>query len=186
MIVITGAAGFIGSCLIGKLNAEGFADIVAVDDFSNPDKNPNLAGKTLSQQVDRAHFFDWLATHEKQVQFIFHLGARTDTAEMNENIFHELNYSYSQKVWEACIAYGLPLIYASSGATYGLGEYGYADEHALTSCLQPLNPYGRSKNDFDKWALQQERQPYFWAGSSSFARTTLTLSTGSKCGILYM
>lgn len=168
MIIITGAAGFIGSCMIGKLNREGYHDIVAVDDFSNPDKTANLANKVISQKVERAQFFSWLPKYEKGVQFIFHLGARTDTAEMNQNIFDDLNLDFSKKVWEACVTYGLPLIYASSGATYGLGELGYKDDHNLVDQLSPLNPYGESKNEFDKWAIKQDQQPYFWAGIKFF------------------
>ena len=168
MIVVTGGAGFIGSCLIGKLNREGFEDIVAVDDFSDEKKLPNLSNKSLTEKIDRLAFFDWLHDNEKLVQFVFHLGARTDTAEMNENIFRELNLEYSQNIWRACINYGLPLIYASSGATYGLGEHGYSDDHSMVQRLNPLNPYGRSKNDFDKWVLKQEAHPFFWTGIKFF------------------
>lgn len=168
MIIITGAAGFIGSCMIGKLNREGYRDIIAVDDFSNPDKAANLANKVISQKVERAQFFSWLPKYEKGVQFIFHLGARTDTAEMNQNIFDDLNLAFSKKIWEACVTYGLPLIYASSGATYGLGELGYKDDHNLVDQLNPLNPYGESKNEFDKWVIKQDQQPYFWAGIKFF------------------
>ncbi len=168
MIVVTGAAGFIGSCLVSKLNAEGFFDVVAVDDFSRPEKNKNLEGKTLSQKVDRRDFFTWLDANEKLVQFIFHIGARTDTTEFDKKIFDELNVDYSKAVWERCVRYGIALVYASSAATYGLGEQGYKDDHARIPLLKPLNPYGDSKNDFDKWALAQPEQPYFWAGLKFF------------------
>jgi len=76
--------------------------------------------------------------------------------------------NYSKKIWNQCIEYGIPLVYASSGATYGLGEHGYSDSHEIVEKLKPLNPYGDSKNDFDKWALKQEREPYFWAGLKFF------------------
>ena len=168
MIVVTGAAGFIGSCLIGELLRDGWADIVAVDDFSRADKAPNLEGKKLTAKVDRKEFLHWLDRNEKLVQFIFHLGARTDTTEFDRRIFDELNVKYSQDVWERCVKYGIPLVYASSGATYGEGELGYSDDHDLPFKLKPLNPYGESKNDFDKWALSQERKPYFWAGLKFF------------------
>ena len=168
MIVVTGAAGFIGSALVGELLRNGWQDIVAVDNFSRADKAPNLEGKKLTARVDRKEFLAWLDTNEKLVQFIFHLGARTDTTEFDRAVFDELNLHYSQEVWDRCVKYGLPLVYASSGATYGAGEFGYADDEDLPFNLKPLNPYGESKNDFDKWALNQERKPYFWAGLKFF------------------
>lgn len=168
MIIVTGAAGFIGSCLVSRLNKEGFNDIVVVDDFSSPEKLKNLQGKTFSKQVHRDAFIAWLAENEKFVQFVFHIGARTDTTEFDRDIFDRLNLNYTKAVWNACVQYGLPLVYASSAATYGLGEHGYSDDHEVVSKLKPLNPYGDSKNDFDKWALQQEKQPYFWAGLKFF------------------
>jgi ADP-L-glycero-D-manno-heptose 6-epimerase len=169
MIIVTGAAGFIGSALVGELLRQGWQDIVAVDDFSRADKEPNLAGKTLSAKVDRKDFFTWLDANEKLVQFIFHLGARTDTTEFNGAIFDELNLHYSQRMWEACVKYGIPLVYASSAATYGDGDLGYSDQDdTLPYQLKPLNPYGDSKNDFDKWALAQAEKPYFWAGLKFF------------------
>lgn len=168
MIVVTGAVGFIGSCLISRLNEDNFNYIVAVDDFSNPTKNVNLEGKKIKERVDRKDFFLWLEQNHQLVEFIFHLGARTDTTEFDEKIFLELNLNYSKKMWNACHDYQIPLIYASSGATYGSGELGYDDSETLINQLQPLNPYGVSKNDFDKWAIQQEKKPFFWAGLKFF------------------
>ncbi|MFB6257248.1 MAG: ADP-glyceromanno-heptose 6-epimerase [Flavobacteriales bacterium] len=169
MIVVTGAAGFIGSCLVSRLNEEGFYDIVAVDDHEGrPDKAPNLVGKSLEAKLDRNEFFDWLERNENQVQFIFHFGARTDTGETDEGIFQELNIDFSKKVWECCVRFGLPLVYASSAATYGKGEKGFRDEHRVVEELDPLNAYGRSKNTFDRWAVQQEDAPFFWAGLKFF------------------
>jgi ADP-L-glycero-D-manno-heptose 6-epimerase len=168
MIVVTGAAGFIGSCLVSKLNQEGFEDIVVVDNFSNPDKNKNLEGKKITAKVERNEFFSWLEENQKLVQFIFHIGARTDTTEFDVSVFDELNIGYTKQMWKACVKHGLPLVYASSAATYGLGEYGYDDSHEVIDKLKPLNPYGDSKNDFDKWALAQEEKPYFWVGLKFF------------------
>lgn len=169
MIIVTGAAGFIGSALIGELLRQGWQDIVAVDDFSRGDKAPNLAGKKLSARIERSAFFEWLDANEKLVQFIFHLGARTDTTEFNKAVFDELNVRYSQRMWEACVRYGIPLVYASSAATYGGGELGYSDaDETLPFRLKPLNPYGESKNEFDRWALSQGRKPFFWAGLKFF------------------
>ncbi|MCX6351281.1 MAG: ADP-glyceromanno-heptose 6-epimerase [Bacteroidetes bacterium] len=168
MIVITGAAGFIGSCLVSRLNEDGFNDLILVDDFSNPTKNKNLEGKKFTAQIDRENFFTWLAAKEHLVQFVFHLGARTDTTEFNVELLNHLNLDYTKKVWQACIEYGLPLVYASSAATYGGGEFGYDDSHSLPEKLQPLNPYGISKNEFDKWALAQTATPYYWVGLKFF------------------
>ncbi|NUM51465.1 MAG: ADP-glyceromanno-heptose 6-epimerase [Flavobacteriales bacterium] len=167
MIVVTGAAGFVGSCLISLLNQQGYKDVVAVDDFSSETKNKNFENKRLTAKIHRNDFFRWLDENEKFVQFIFHIGARTDTTEFDVSIFNTLNLEYSKKVWEKCVQYGLPLVYASSAATYGMGEHGYSD-NLSPSVLKPLNPYGHSKNDFDKWALEQERKPYFWAGLKFF------------------
>ncbi len=168
MIVVTGAAGFIGSCLVRKLNDERFFDVVVVDDFSNNEKAPNLEGKRFSAKVHRDEFATWLKQNHRFVQFVFHIGARTDTTEMSTEIFDRLNLNYTKTVWNLCIEYGLPLVYASSAATYGAGELGYDDDESLIPKLKPLNPYGVSKNEFDKWALKEEKSPYFWAGLKFF------------------
>jgi ADP-L-glycero-D-manno-heptose 6-epimerase len=168
MIVVTGAAGFISSCLVGELNRLGHFDIVVVDDFSRPDKSPNLEGKTLMAKISRTNFFSWAKDFAKEIDFVFHLGARTDTTEFDVRIFDELNVKYSQDMWTFCTENEIPLVYASSGATYGIGENGYSDNHEIVGKLKPLNPYGDSKNNFDKWALQQTKTPPFWAGLKFF------------------
>ncbi|MBM56205.1 MAG: ADP-glyceromanno-heptose 6-epimerase [Euryarchaeota archaeon] len=168
MIIITGAAGFIGSQLAERLNIEGFNDLVLVDDFSNESQTTNYSHLKHTTRVDRRAFPQWLRENENQVQFVFHLGARTDTAEMSVELFNDLNLDYSKEVWNLCVEYGLALVYASSAATYGDGSYGYTDSHDIVPKLEPLNPYGDSKNDFDKWALEQDRKPYFWAGLKFF------------------
>lgn len=168
MIVITGAAGFIGSNLIEKLNSEGYFDLVLVDDFSRPEKKINYQTKKFSLLVERDIFHNWLIENQKMVQFIFHIGARTDTAEFDEKVFDKLNLNYSKRTWEICAKYGIPMVYASSAATYGDGSLGYSDNHEIIEKLKPLNPYGVSKNEFDKWALKQEKFPYFWAGLKFF------------------
>lgn len=168
MIVVTGAAGFIGSCLVQGLNNEGFEDLILVDDFSKHEKDKNLEGKKFSQKVDREQFHDWLDDNHKMVYFIFHIGARTDTTEFDKSIFDKLNLDYTKRLWNQCADYAIPLVFASSGATYGLGEHGYSDSHDVVEKLKPLNPYGDSKNDFDKWALKQDKEPFFWAGLKFF------------------
>jgi ADP-L-glycero-D-manno-heptose 6-epimerase len=167
-IVVTGAAGFIGSCLTGFLNAKGFTRLILVDEFSEPEKMKNLQGKQFQATVERELFFDWLATEKPVIDFIFHIGARTDTTEFDYAVHQHLNVDYSQKVWNYCVANNVPMVYASSAATYGSGEEGYNDDHAVVYSLKPLNPYGVSKNEFDKWALQQKDQPPFWAGLKFF------------------
>ena len=168
MIIVTGAAGFIGSCLVGRLNQSGFSDIVVVDDFSKTEKDLNLKGKSITEKVERYVFESWLQNQTEKIDIIFHIGARTDTTEFDKAIFDELNLNYTKMLWNYCSDQSIPLVYASSAATYGLGEFGYEDKHDIIPNLKPLNPYGDSKNDFDVWALKQEKQPPFWAGLKFF------------------
>jgi len=171
MIVLTGAAGFIGSCMLSRLNQEGYKDIVIVDDFTKTEKIANYNSKIFTEKVDRKILIPWLKKNQRWIQFVIHIGARTDTMEYNPDIFDELNLNYSKLVWNFCTEYGIPLIYASSAATYGDGSLGYDDNHDIIPKLKPLNPYGLSKNQFDIWALQQVEngnQPGFWAGFKFF------------------
>lgn len=167
-IVVTGAAGFIGSCMVSWLNSQGFRNLILVDDFGVESKRPNWEKRAYANLVERQSFFDWLALHEPKIDLIIHLGARTDTTEFDYAIHEELNLLYSQEIWHFCVKENIPLIYASSAATYGDGALGYKDEHAIVSKLQPLNPYGISKNEFDKWALLQTSAPPAWAGLKFF------------------
>jgi len=167
-IIVTGAAGFIGSCMVGHLNSLGFENLIIVDEFIREDKYPNLEGKTWWHKVDRDGLFDWLGTKKPKVDFVFHLGARTDTTEFDYAVHQRLNLEYSKKVWDYCTQHGIPLVYASSAATYGSGEFGYDDRHDLVDRLQPLNPYGVSKNEFDKWAIRQDKTPPHWYGLKFF------------------
>jgi ADP-L-glycero-D-manno-heptose 6-epimerase len=168
MIVVTGAAGFIGSNLVSALNSRGLQEMIVVDAFDNGEKNKNLLNKNYRARVHRDDFFAWLDQNHQDVEFVFHLGARTNTAEFDKAIFDRLNLNYSINMFKACSRYGIPLIYASSAATYGLGELGYTDDHNLVKDLKPLNPYGESKNEFDKWVLSQADTPPFWAGLKFF------------------
>ncbi|MCL2682121.1 MAG: ADP-glyceromanno-heptose 6-epimerase [Bacteroidales bacterium] len=168
MIVITGAAGFIGSVLISKLNQEGFKNLVLVDDFTKVEKKNNYIHKAYLELIDRKAFFTWFGKHHQEVKFVFHIGARTDTAEFNTELLNELNLDYTKELWKLCTKFQVPMVYASSAATYGLGEFGYDDNHEIIDLLKPLNPYGISKNEFDKWALKQAETPPFWAGLKFF------------------
>lgn len=167
-IVITGAAGFIGSCLAGFLNEKGFDQLILVDEFGRVDKLPNLQGKKYKEKIERDDFFEWLHAKKPAVDFIFHIGARTDTTEFDYAVHERLNVEYSQKIWDYCMVESIPLVYASSAATYGAGEFGYRDDHLLPFKLKPLNPYGVSKNEFDKWAIRENSSPPFWAGLKFF------------------
>ena len=168
IIVVTGAAGFIGSCMTGYLNEKGFDNLILVDEFSRLDKENNLSGKKFRNQVERDDFFQWLDLRKPAVEFVFHLGARTDTTEFDYAVHERLNLQYSQSIWDYCMLKQVPLVYASSAATYGSGDLGYGDDHELPFQLEPLNAYGISKNEFDKWAIQQKSHPPFWAGLKFF------------------
>jgi len=139
-----------------------------VDDFTPSIKDHNLVGKHYTERVDRLNFKEWLKVNGPDVEFVFHIGARTDTTEFNKEIFDQLNLNFSKDVWHLCTRFNIPLIYASSAATYGAGEFGYKDDHDIVNDLKPLNPYGESKNDFDKWVLEQKLRPPFWAGLKFF------------------
>ena len=176
VILVTGAAGFIGSCMVGYLNRKGYHNIIIVDEFENENKKRNFEDKKIIGRVERNELFDWLNRHPMQIDFIFHLGARTDTTEFDYSILEKLNVDYSQRIWNYCVEKNIPLVYASSAATYGDGELGYKDNHELPFRLSPLNPYGRSKNEFDKWTLRQTlnselrtpNSPPFWYGLKFF------------------
>ena len=168
MIIVTGAAGFIASALISELNKYNFNNIIAVDLFNSDLKNQNIEDKKIKQKVNRNELDDWIQLHHEEIEFIFHLGARTDTAEFNRTLLTKLNTDYSKMIWKNCVSYQIPLVYASSAATYGLGEFGFDDQENLSEKLVPLNPYGDSKNKFDIWALKETKKPFFWAGLKFF------------------
>jgi ADP-L-glycero-D-manno-heptose 6-epimerase len=167
-IIVTGAYGFIGSCMVSFLNQQGFENLILVDEFDADEKELNLLHKKYIVRVERENLFDWLIKEKPAIDFVFHLGARTDTTEFDYSIHQKLNVEYSQHVWNYCTINNIPLVYASSAATYGEGEFGYDDDHDIVEQLHPLNPYGISKNEFDKWVLHQEDHPPFWAGLKFF------------------
>ena len=171
MIAITGAAGFIASNVAALFNRCGRSDLVIVDDFSNVAKQRNWQSLSYALQVDRREFPQWLESHHSEVECLVHLGARTDTTEFDWSVFEELNLGYTKQMWDICTRHAIPMIYASSAATYGDGSLGYSDSIDIVGSLQPLNPYGRSKNEFDKWAIAQHaegKEPPFWAGLKFF------------------
>ncbi|MFM6934494.1 MAG: ADP-glyceromanno-heptose 6-epimerase [Flavobacteriales bacterium] len=168
MIVVTGSAGFIASYLVDHLNALGHTNLVLVDDFSKREKEENWINTNFHQKIERSAFIPWFEAHASEVDFVFHLGARTDTTEKDLDLLDELNLNYTKSIWQICTTHHIPLVYASSAATYGLGEYGHEDNNEVIPNLKPLNPYGISKNEFDKWAITQENTPPFWAGLKFF------------------
>lgn len=151
MIVVTGGEGFIGQNLVKELQRQGNIGIVVLD--------------TKNETLDS--IYSWLMTHAKEIDYIYHLGAITDTTVMDRNLFDEYNVGASIFIWNICVEYKIPLIYASSAATYGDGDEGFDDEKNINS-LKPLNPYGWSKQQFDVWVEAQEKQPPCWYGLKFF------------------
>ena len=168
MIVITGAAGFIASFLAEQFNKDNENNLILVDDFTKENKKVNHLDLNCYKKIDRSEFIEWFNSNGHIVDYVIHLGARTDTTEMDYRIHEVLNVKYSQDIWNICTSKNIPLIYASSAATYGMGEHGYKDDHEVVQKLTPLNPYGESKNNFDKWVLNQKNTPPFWAGLKFF------------------
>ena len=170
MIVLTGACGFIGSHLLSFLNKKEKNDIVLVDKFDDKLKLRNLEGKKYLEKVERTSFFSWFLRNADQIKFVIHLGARTDTTEKNWAILQELNLDFSQNLFQLCYQEDIPIIYASSAATYGAGKLGYSDDLDPEK-LNPLNLYGVSKNEMDVWVQAREKEeevPKFWAGLKFF------------------
>ena len=168
IIVVTGAAGFISAVFVQYLNEQGLNQLLLVDDFGVEAKRNNWETKQYIKVIERQAFLAQLETDQFEIDLIVHLGARTDTTEFNYAIHEELNVAYSKSLWHYATAKKIPFIYASSAATYGAGEHGYEDSHAILDQLQPLNPYGVSKNEFDKWAIAQTEHPPYWTGLKFF------------------
>jgi ADP-L-glycero-D-manno-heptose 6-epimerase len=168
MIVVTGAFGFIGSSLVSYLNQSGYSDLLVVDDFYQWKKEKNLQGKRIYEWVHRDLFIPFFEKIGSQIDAVFHLGARTDTISEDKSVFDSLNFRYSQDIWNICAQYRIPLVYASSAATYGNGEFGFSDDHEEIIKLKPLNAYAHSKHDFDVWALSRDQAPPFWYGLKFF------------------
>lgn len=159
MIVVTGGEGFIGGNLITELIIRGY-----FGDNENPDKDI-ISLDIKNMELD--NIFNWLMQHGTEIDAVFHLGAITDTTEFDRNKFDQFNVASSMYIWNICSAYKIPLIYASSAATYGDGSLGFDDEEDIIR-LQPLNPYGWSKQQFDVWAEMQDLHPPFWCGLKFF------------------
>lgn len=167
-MVVTGSAGFIGSCVAHSLSARKNIDVIEVDDFTQSHKCSNFEPFNCHQRIQREEFISWFRSEANTIDFVIHLGARTNTTEQNLDLLKTLNLEFSKDLWELCTEHDIPFIYASSAATYGNGDFGYKDDHALIPSLKPMNPYGQSKQDFDVWALEQSSAPPFWAGLKFF------------------
>ncbi len=154
MIIVTGAAGFIGSCVISRLNQEGLTDIIAVDVLRTNDKWKNLRHLDFADYLDREQLFAYLE-NQPQIEAIIHMGACSATTERDANYLMENNYRYTLKLAQFALQHSVRFIYASSGATYGLGELGYDDDESKIHLLRPLNMYGYSKQLFDLKARRE-------------------------------
>jgi ADP-L-glycero-D-manno-heptose 6-epimerase len=155
LIVITGALGFIGSCLVKYLNDKGFYNLLLVDDFDHTHKWKNISGKKFVDIISIQEMFPFLEGRERDIEAIIHLGACSDTTEMDGSFLYDNNYRFSVKLCEYALEHGHRFIIASSAATYGLGEHGFKDDEEGLDRLRPLNPYALSKHLFDLWAKRQ-------------------------------
>lgn len=167
MIVVTGAAGFIGSNIISELNKSGYKDIVAVDLDNKVAECLYLKDKKV-KDVKFEGLEGFITDNHQLIQAVVHMGACSDTTETDPEIFEKYNLSNSKMLWNLCADFGLVFIYASSAATYGDGTHGYTDDPTYIKDLEPLNMYGQSKQDFDLWAKAQDKTPLFWAGLKFF------------------
>lgn len=156
LIVITGGAGFIGSCLIRHLNDRGVEHILIVDDLGKSEKWKNLVGKRYCDIISKHTIFDWLQGRQEEIEAFIHLGACSSTVEQDANYLLENNYRFSVRLAEYALTHGKRFIYASSAATYGDGSCGFSDDHDALETLRPLNMYGYSKHLFDLWLKKQD------------------------------
>ncbi len=155
-IVVTGGAGFIGSCFLWKLNQSGVSDIIVVDRLGNSEKWKNLVGKQFEDYLDKDLFLEQLTAGRfgKTIDAIVHMGACSSTTETDASYLMQNNYRYTKKLAQWALALEKRFVYASSAATYGMGEHGYCDDDAVAPLLKPLNMYGYSKHAFDLWLLK--------------------------------
>ncbi|MBT4792304.1 MAG: ADP-glyceromanno-heptose 6-epimerase [Halobacteriovoraceae bacterium] len=171
MYIVTGAAGFIGSCIVKKLNDQGIENILVVDRLESDQKWLNLRGVKFQEYVHADEFIlpDILeSVFEEGVTQIYHMGACSTTTETNVDYIMKNNVEYSQILYRYCATYDVPICYASSAATYGGGEHGFIDEENDLEKLQPLNPYGWSKQLMDEWVIKQLKRPSKWYGVKFF------------------
>lgn len=169
-ILVTGAAGFVGARFVESC-AGGKHAVISVDEPSYFKSREEHRGIDFQTIVDRNEMFEWLERHRPALHAVVHLGACTDTTEMDAAFLNRVNVEFSKRLWSYCSRSRVPLFYASSAATFGDGSHGYSDDESGIARLKPLNPYGESKQQFDLWALDEERRgltPPAWAGFKFF------------------
>jgi ADP-L-glycero-D-manno-heptose 6-epimerase len=169
MVILTGGAGFIGANLLRRLNRMGFTEILIVDNIAKSRKWANLVGCSFANYIHKDSLWQWLGENcGTRFEMVIHLGACTDTMEVDFEYLIKNNTTYSQRLWDFCYRQGIPFIYASSAATYGDGGEGFSDAHETVARYRPINGYGYSKHLFDLWALQQKNAPPRWYGLKFF------------------
>ena len=169
MILITGAAGFIGINTILALNKKGFEDLILIDHFHKKEKNEKLNLFQYKKAFSIEECEDFLKNNRKnKIKLVIHLGAITDTTCTDSFLLKKLNLNFSKLIWKYCTENNIKLIYASSAATYGIGDNGFDDDEKTINQLKPLNEYGKSKNNFDLWAINELSKPPFWVGLKFF------------------
>lgn len=156
MYIVTGGAGFIGSCVVRALNNEGIKDILIVDNIRDTDKWLNIRNKKYIAYVHKSEFLERLP-HYKSVKAIIHMGAQSSTTERDFDYLWNNNFEYTKALWKYCADKQIQFIYASSAATYGDGSQGF-DDRTDIDALAPLNGYGYSKQIFDQWVKHQARE----------------------------
>ncbi|MCT4641418.1 MAG: ADP-glyceromanno-heptose 6-epimerase [Bacteriovoracaceae bacterium] len=171
MIIVTGGAGFIGSCLIKELNSMGREDIIVVDRLESDQKWMNLRGLKYSEYIQADDFIEPETLYpifEEGIDALYHMGACSSTTERDVDYLMYNNVDYSKIMFQVCTDFNVPLCYASSAATYGDGEDGYDDDESKIRSLKPLNAYGYSKQLVDEWALKLQATPEKWYGVKFF------------------
>lgn len=169
MILITGAAGFIGSVIVHEMNSRGVEDLLLCDHFDHGDKWKNLRGLKFNSFVTVENLFSHpIWKKAGGLKAIFHMGACSDTTETNMDFLYQNNTEFTNRLLTLAATKNIPIVYASSAATYGAGEQGYSDDHKGLSKLVPLNKYGYSKQLSDEWILKQTKKPKVWFGVKFF------------------
>ncbi len=166
-IVVTGGAGFIGSCIVRTLNDAGCQDIIIVDNIRSTEKWRNLVNKTYEEYISRDEFLKRLPELKGKVSHIIHMGACSSTTETDFDFLYHNNFEFTKALWQFCACEQISFLYASSAATYGAGECGF-DDQADIAALRPLNGYGYSKQLFDLWARKQTKKPAQHCGFKFF------------------